>query len=148
MVLKSFLCCFSVICIDWYCNNKVSESIDYNMNVSFVVWRRVDRSFCIRRNSVIERRSMFWKRLCRSSKDLPIDVFIALTFNATMYEYGEPLFKIRNIVILRERIISDFDTCMSVFMEFVKDCSKYSERKTDSESISYDIWRRGMLFLQ
>ena len=66
--------------------------------------------------------------------DFQIKVFIALTFNAVMYENGEPLFKIRNIVILRERIIRDFDTCMGVFMKFVKDCSKHSERKTDSDS--------------
>ena len=62
-----------------------------------------------------------------------------------MYENGEPLFKIRNTVILRERIKSDVDTCMRVLMKFGKDCSKHSERKTDSDSIAYDIWRRGMI---
>ena len=111
---------FSVICFFGYSNNKVTESIDYNMNVGFVLGRRVDRSFCIHRNSVIERRSLFSKGLCRSSLDLQIKVFIALTFNAIMYEIGKPLFKIRKIVILRAYC-------------------KYSD------SISYDIWRRGML---
>ena len=61
-----------------------------------------------------------------------------------MYENGEPLFKIWNIDVLRERTISDFDTCMRVSMEFVLDCSKHSKRKTDSDSIEYNIWRRGM----
>ena len=47
-------------------------------------------------------------------------MLIALTFNAFMYENGDPLFKIWNFVNLRERIVSDFDTCMRVFMKFVK----------------------------
>ena len=46
-----------------------------------------------------------------------------------------------NIVILRERVISDFDTCMRVFMNFVKDCSEHSKRKTNSNRIANDIWR-------
>ena len=62
-----------------------------------------------------------------------------------MYENGEPFFEIRNIVKLRERILSNFDTCMKVFMNFINDCSKHSERKTDSDSIAYDIWRRGSI---
>ena len=57
-----------------------------------------------------------------------------------MYENGKPFFKIWNIVILRERVSSDFDTCMRVFMKFVKDCSKHSKRKTDSNSIANNIW--------
>ena len=88
---------------------------------------------------------MFLKGLCGSSLDFHIKVLIALTYNAIMYENGEPLFKMRNIVLLGERIISDFDTCMRVFRKFVKDCSKHLERKTDSDSIAYDIWRRGII---
>ena len=38
--------------------------------------------------------------------DFHIKMFIGLTFNAVMYENGETLFKIRNMVILRERNIS------------------------------------------
>ena len=127
------------------CNYQVTESIDYNMNVGCVVRRRVDRSSCIHRNSVVERRSMFCKWLCRTRLDFHIKVFIALTFNAIMYRNRESLCKIRNIVILRERTISDFDTCMRVFTKFIKDCSIHSGRKTDSDSIAYDIWRRGMI---
>ena len=72
-------------------------------------------------------------------------MFIALTFNTVMYENGEPLFKVWILVMVRECIVGDFDTCMRMFMEFIKDSSKLSKRKTDSDSITYDIWRRGMV---
>ena len=61
-----------------------------------------------------------------------------------MYENGEPLLKIWNVVTLRERSGRDFDTCMRASMTFGKACSNHAERKTYSVSIADDIWKRVM----
>ena len=90
------------------------------MYIRFVVWGKVYRSFCVHRNAVVNRRSKFWKGLCRSSLDFHFKVFFALTFNTVIYENGKPFSKVWNIVIMRERVISDFDTCVRVFWSLLK----------------------------
>ena len=45
-----------------------------------------------------------------------------------MYKNGKPFFKEWDLVILFECIVGDFNTSMRVFVKFVKDSFKQSER--------------------
>ena len=82
---------------------------------------------------------MFWKRLCRSSLDLLIEVFVPLTVNAIMYESGKPLVKKWKVIILGECIIGKFITSMRVFMKFVEYSFKHSEREAYAYGRMYKI---------
>ena len=59
-----------------------------------------------------------------------------------MFENGKPFIKIWNVLDLKKCTGSDFDSCMGMFVEFVKNCSKRAAGKAYSNSILYDVWRR------
>ena len=57
--------------------------------------------------------------MCLSFLELLKEMFVTLTFKTVMYKSGEPFFKERKVIVMRESFLGNCYTSMTMVMELV-----------------------------